>query len=372
MKKKILQLTTVHPFSDTRIHNKFVKANQNIFKTYTTGVSAQKSKGLSRYIRIKKYNSRLARVFFGNIKAIIILKKIKPDICHVHDPELLFALLYCRLNKIFAIYDSHESLPDQLQQKKWLNLIPNQMLDRFGRMIIKLLEISSNLVVAATPNIEKFFKSSKTLMVPNYPLEKDYEMARVLIEETNITEIKDNIKRICYVGSYLDCLRGSEEILKVVEKLNRDGFDYELHVVAALSEELKRNLGDKENVYLYNRLTRPEVYKVMVKCDFGLLLEAHSPNHLEALPTKLYEYAGAGLKIMTTDIPLWMKIVEMELNCGKGFRFGDVDDIVNYIKTEDKNEIDERLRVNNIANQKYSTDKWMEIYMRKITSLEVK
>ena len=52
-----------------------------------------------------------------------------------------------------------------------------------------------------------------------------------------------------------------------------------------------------------------EVYQHLQIADIGLVLFHPVPNHIRAMPNKLFEYMAAGLPVIASNFPLWKEIV---------------------------------------------------------------
>ena len=46
------------------------------------------------------------------------------------------------------------------------------------------------------------------------------------------------------------------------------------------------------------------------KADIGIVCFLPEPNHINAIPNKLFEYMAAGLAVIASNFPLWQKIVK--------------------------------------------------------------
>jgi glycosyltransferase involved in cell wall biosynthesis len=64
----------------------------------------------------------------------------------------------------------------------------------------------------------------------------------------------------------------------------------------------------------------------------GLVLEHGTPNHIDAYPTKLFDYMGSSLPVIANDVPLWAGIIK-RANCGYSVRFNDIDTLQECVES---------------------------------------
>ena len=159
----------------------------------------------------------------------------------------------------------------------------------------------------ATPLIrDRFLKKNElSIDVKNY----------VLLEEfTKTHSEKTESKNICYVGvithergilQLLDAM----DILKDVRLLCCGPFES-----PAFEDKLKQHKSWKLVDYR-GVVGRDEVAEIMQKSTVGLVTLLNTPNQIEALPIKLFEYMAAGLPAIASNFPLWEEIV-IDNDCG--------------------------------------------------------
>lgn len=230
--------------------------------------------------------------------------ELNADIYHLHDPELLPIGGRLKRRQKKVIFDSHEDIPKQQLQRQDLNASTRYVLSRIYAIYEKRTVHKFDAIVTATPAIRDNFQKFNTLTIDinNYP---DLKTFPRLI---NNIESRDNI--VCYIGR-LDTMRG---IIKVVDAIGRVKSNMILYLGGNFNES-----GLRDKVIQYSGwklvkelgwLNRDDIFDSLNKTTVGLVLYQPAPNHIEAQPTKLYEYMAFGVPIVASDFPLWKEIVE--------------------------------------------------------------
>ena len=121
MKKKILQLTTVHPSLDTRIFQRFATATSKEKNFESILLNANNDNFIKKGVKIistTKTKNIFYRIIINQIIIYRKILKIKPDLIHFHDPELLLLGFFLKIKNFKIIYDVHENYQKNLNQKK--------------------------------------------------------------------------------------------------------------------------------------------------------------------------------------------------------------------------------------------------------------
>ena len=326
---KICHITTVHPPFDVRIFHKECKTLAKA--GYEVYLIAQHDKDENvdgiNIISLPKINSRIKRILILPIKAFFKAIKLKADVYHFHDPELLPVGV---LLKIFTgrkvIYDVHEDYGKQILLKYYIPKILRKSISFIIDVFEKDASLCFNGIITATDYIlMNFSYHKKAISVKNYPIIENFSYKEKYYDNKNVYTL-------IYVGGLAE-IRGIIQMIKALEFFENKNIKLILagkFESKDLEDKVKKLKGYEKVEYL-GWVDPKKVPYLLNDADIGMVCLNPRPNYLTSLPVKLFEYMLAGLPVVASNFPLWKKIVEGN-NCGICVNPLDPKEIANAIK----------------------------------------
>lgn len=309
---RVIHLTTVHPRDDIRIFHKqcqsLARAGINVALVVSDGLGDDVRAGVEIFDIGAPPKNRLRRMLKQPRKALEMVRKLRPQIVHFHDPELLPIGAALARDNVVVIYDAHEDVPRQILTKQWIPATFRSVISRSFEIYENWRVCQLSAVITATPHIQQRFAALglQTLTIANYPQPEE------LACEVNHNHARE--MAICYVGS-ITRSRGARELMAIMEKLP----GVQLLLCGHLEDEaLKVELQSYPSwaqVQYLGQLNREGVREVMRRARVGMVTLLPLPSYQDALPIKMFEYMSAGLPVVASNFPLWRSIVETA-NCG--------------------------------------------------------
>jgi glycosyltransferase involved in cell wall biosynthesis len=301
----IVQLTTVHQWDDIRIYHKISKslasAGYNVHLIAPAKASFEID-GISVHA-LPDTSGRLERILKRQFAAFKTIMKLKPSVVHFHDPELLILALVLRGLKYIVVYDAHEDVSAQILVKHWIAPRLRLTISKIVRMFESRAAGIMSAIVGATEKIAGQLPSVQSIVLRNYPKLSEFEF-----QNLRRRQFKSN-QNIVYVGG-ISIERGVGD---VVDALPLAGEEIRLLLAGnfatqATQDQLCALKGWSQVDYL-GWIGRQDIAATLNKACVGLLVLHPTPNHLESLPIKLFEYFAMGLPVIASDFPLWKELV---------------------------------------------------------------
>lgn len=310
MRDKIAHLTTVHTALDVRIYHKecktLMKAGYAVV-LIAPGKVSNSTRNTNHVRLISPASSRLQRMIFTVRDVYRIARIENASVYHFHDPELIPVGLLLKAHGKKVIYDIHEDVPRQIMNKEWIpklfRFIISFVFERFENYAAKQFDA----VVAATPFIcARMLKvGCRAIDVCNYPLQAEFH-----VPDTDWTQKR---RAVCYIGA-ISNIRGITEMVTAIGRT-----DVKLLLAGKFPSNDHREqiikMPNWSHVEELGYLSRTDVVKILSQSLAGLVLFHPVPNHVDAIPNKLFEYMSAGIPVIASNFSSWKKILE-DNDCG--------------------------------------------------------
>jgi len=317
--KTVVHLSTVHQALDSRIHHReccsIAAAGYNVFLIAQHG--GNETVDGVQIIGLRPMPKRLYRMTIGQLVAWRKVMRLKPDLVHFHDPELLLLGFVLSFTRIKVVYDAHEDCVAQILHKPWMSPWMRRLMSTF---MAKLEPLAARrfvgTVVAPSGAIERLKFSGIQNVVPirNLPRLEDLPFVDSRVSSQSNSDM-DRTFRLAYIGG-ITRVRGAIEMIKAIHLCKTD---VRLTLAGDCSLELleKLQLLDGWNKVDYMGRIRPdEVMTVLRSADAGIAILHPIKNYLEGgCPTKVYEYMAAGIPIVVSNFG-GMEDLVSSIGCG--------------------------------------------------------
>ena len=311
MKGKVAHLSSVHASDDPRI---FVKECRSLAKHgyevyFVVPVENEMQGGAVKIVPLKKHKSRLKRMLLTPWSLFFKALKLKADIYHIHDPELLPTGLFLKLFGKKVIFDAHENVRQQIMNKYYLPKWIRKIVSKIYGFIEDVAVSCFDGLVTVVPSIAAMFPPEKTSIVANFPLVEE-------IEKMYGFDQAERKPEILFSGALTE-ERGA---LKLMEALNLLLKRPEIRLQLAgtirpepLYEQMQADQAWSK-VEFHGWVNREKIMELLRSCSMGIVTYLPSPNYYDMSINKLYEYMAAYMPIIASDISQWREKLE-HLGC---------------------------------------------------------
>jgi glycosyltransferase involved in cell wall biosynthesis len=313
--RKIMMLTTGHSPFDDRI---YFKETLSLAKKYARiilvapGGKAEysiKEPGIE-YVPLPKAGSLMARTLLI-FRAAFAVIRIRPDVCHFHDFELIFALPLIRLfSGCKIIYDVHEFYPESVLESDKVPLSCRPFFAGAVDVSEKCLARLAHYIITTDDSIrqrlQKVHGSVKTVF--NYP-----RLSLFTPDPEKIAGLEAAYRDrtpIMYVGSMSETKGGLFLMLKAMEIVKHQLPDVILLLVGWVEEDtLQRMMTVIEErrlqdcVKYVGSVPHEEVVNYISVARLGLIANLPTPKWQKNIPIKQFEYMACGVPILGSDLP---------------------------------------------------------------------
>ena len=315
---RVLHLSVVHKPDDPRIHERECRTlAQAGYQVMYMAPGAKPGRDDAGVILAPLPARGRTTRFLSSAGILAALRRLRPDVLHVHDPELLTLFPAARALVPRLVYDMHEFVVESIATKPYL---PGPVRPAATQVTAvaqrSLAALGSGVVVVVDGQLEALGdKPALRLALPNYPRVERFVGAEPVPELG-----ADQRLKLIYVGS-LSRARGCVLMLDVMERLGAGEAVLYLGGTfndPALEREIRERLaaGLADRVKLLGRIPPPQLPRYLAAADVVWVpSEADRQYSRETIPTKLLEGMVMGLAALVTDLPGRGDLVRRE-ECG--------------------------------------------------------
>lgn len=295
---RLCHVTSSHWVDDGRIFQRECRALADA--GYVVGVLGPGElptyPGVQHLARIERQPGRVRRWTSGLSQTWRAIGKCPADVYHFHDPELIPVAVALSRKGNRVIWDAHEDYAERFSARQ-----DDSRLGSWGRRTAKgltaalmaLMDRNASGVLAATPTIASRYQNPNTVVVGNEARLEDFAAAIPSFDN----------REVLFTGTpsaahlFPQAVQAIADLPDLTLVLARRDISPEM-------AELAHDLLGSRFVHV-GFLRPPELAARMSQAVVGLCTYAPLPAYLDPTvsPTKLFEFAAAGLPVVGSPIP---------------------------------------------------------------------
>jgi glycosyltransferase involved in cell wall biosynthesis len=254
---------------------------------------SERGRGTLRRVTIPRASGRRRVGALRAAKAAMAEQVAGADLLLVHDPELLL-VLPSKDKRPPTVWDVHEDTVAALTTKAWLPEWLRPVAAGGVKKAERLAERNLHLILAEHGYNARF--AGEHPVVPN----------TTYVPETAAPP--SGPRRVIYVG-WISPDRGSAEMVELGRLLKPHGITVELIGQADAAARAHIEAGG-DVVRWHGFVPNADALRLVEGALAGLSLLQDEQNFRHSMPTKVAEYMGRGVPVVTTPLPLAVELVE--------------------------------------------------------------
>ncbi|MFQ3549185.1 MAG: glycosyltransferase family 4 protein [Armatimonadota bacterium] len=306
----VCHVAPVHTAEDGRVFRRAcVSLAEEGYDTHLFAFSEKTTEHINLGVTIHPvyYKNRFQR-FSIRRKIVDEIIKLKPDIIHVHDPEILGNVL-SKSDDIPVIFDIHEHFLDILVDREWIPKIFRPIIKKLWDINEKYLIKKCHKLIVVTEGVAKRYTDLgyKPEIIHNYPS----------LDEINSVKPNKSDDFYCVYAGSINPDSGLESAIEAFVIIKSLGFKISFKIAGDADEKYaekiktlikKNNLSDI--VKYYGLIPRNDAIKLVSGASLGIMLYLPIRNNLVALPNKIFEYMAYSIPFIYSELPLVSQILD--------------------------------------------------------------
>jgi len=232
--------------------------------------------------------SRLTRVF----RALTLPFRVQADAFIVVDPDLFPAAIIARSlrRRVVMICDVYEDYTLVVDDRPWLRSPSVREAARVLARLANRAAARADLTLVADDQVPPLVARER-MVVKNFPR-------------------PDSTPRPCLptvtTAAYVGDVRRSRGVFEMIEGvLGAEGWELDIvgPILAGDEPAIREMIGGDPRIRLHGRHSPEVSWDIVRNASVGLSLLHSTPAYRSAFPTKIYEYANAGMAVITSPLP---------------------------------------------------------------------
>jgi glycosyltransferase involved in cell wall biosynthesis len=326
----VLVITSGHEATDHRVYGKqALSLRQSGANVTVVGTLEHRTPGEVPIIPVAKSASRLTRFLCQPWRCLWAARKLRADIIHFHDPEMLATLPIAKLwwRRTRFVYDVHEDFGNLMLIRDWLPSWVKPLVKRLTDTVEKGLASLADAIVGVTPPLAEKFSSKERIVAYNY-------ISRKFLQAAVKLNIKPDNRTFDLVHLGTLSLRRAGFLVEVLQEFHRilPGARSSVIGVSPDIEEAIRNRVPTGCI-LMGKVPHEQIPQILSNAKVGLDVHPWLGAHLAvAVPVKVCEYMAAGCAVVSSYMPVLKQILDESHVCPGDLRIIDGGNPIDYAR----------------------------------------